>query len=48
MGNFLDTVLVVGILSFLGFMVWSRVMNQTMFETFKEIKSMFTELQDKE
>lgn len=41
MATLLDTVLVVVILAFLGLVVWSRVMNQSMYDTAMEIKDIF-------
>ena len=38
-----DTVLVVVILALIGLLVWSRVMNQTMLETFRELIAIMKE-----
>lgn len=42
----LDTIIVVVIVLFLIFLVWSRVMGQTMLETFREVIGIFQEVGD--
>lgn len=46
--SFFDIALVVSILLFIILIVWSRVMQQTMLDTVKEIKEMIAELKPKE
>ncbi len=41
-----DTLLVVVILIFLGLIVWSRIMRQTMLETVRELKQMMLDLKE--
>jgi hypothetical protein len=40
----LDTLLVLSIVLFLIFLIWSKAMGQTMLDTFKELVGMFREL----
>lgn len=39
--QFLNTLITVGILLFLALLAWSKLQNQTMLDTFKEIKEIF-------
>lgn len=40
----LDTLIIVLLLTFIGLLVWSRVQHQTMLDTIKEIKQIFKEI----
>jgi len=46
MGEFLDNLLIFGILGGMALIIWSKVMKQSMTDTFREIKTMFVETRE--